>query len=600
MSSSPRITLGGAGPEIPFADGIPMPPPVRPVLVLGGSDHEIGYQYFQQLVQIYGAEIASQKWGYLYHHSPLHRDFSAEEKAALREFQAHVDRYAPEWTDIMEGMAAGARDAGIDLVYEDVLAYLVLFEEHNPWSLKSFVPASAGSGGGPGAAPGGGGGATGGAGTGSAAGRQTPACSGFAAWGRATKDGRLICAGNGDDPAGFFAHTVVVFPETGNSFIASPYHFPGFGTDPAHPVLNSKGVVLVHHGSGCISDTANWGYTVPRGMANMHILRFADTAQHAVEMHLALPAAVNYKDGNFFADLEHDVLVIERRHPAVIRRAGDAGETDFLYHTNNYQSQAMGDRATQDHIPHGGWLSKEFQGLEELDFTPWSVSRNLFMWNMLHNYQGEIDAEFAQMMYRFPSSITHSTLEEADAAYGPELGRSYHAHIGSLFNSFIGIALPHERRYLVCSGPATQATGAALPTMHNYGPGQTHSFYELTLGSGPQELAETALTRAQYDLYYANKALSGLKFAEAACLEPTFDRAKTEFMKGHYYLNSVLTGNVPAERDVLFHVARATRAFTRCQVYARQLREAVEPPASSPEDLGLRPWLGDWGEWSRY
>jgi len=220
------------------------------------------------------------------------------------------------------------------------------------------------------------------------------------------------------------------------------------------------------------------------------------------------------------------------------------------------------------------------------------------MWNMLHNYQGQVDLEFAKMMYRFPSAITRPTLEEADAAYGPELGRSYQAHIGSLFNSFIGLVQPDERRYLVCSGSATRTTGAALPTMHNYGPGQTHSFYELTLGAGAQELAETALTRAQYDLYYANKALSGLDFAEAAALEPTFDRAKTEYMKGHYYLNSVLTGNVPAERDALFSFSRSTRAFTRCQVYARQLCEAVAPPASRPEDLGLKAWFGDWGDWS--
>jgi hypothetical protein len=54
---------------------------------------------------------------------------------------------------------------------------------------------------------------------------------------------------------------------------------------------------------------------------------------------------------------------------------------------------------------------------------------------------------------------------------------------------------------------------------------------------------------------------------------------------------------VAGERESLYDLARATRAYTRCQVYAKQVREAVKPPARRPEDLGLRPWLGDWGEW---
>jgi hypothetical protein len=40
----------GVGAEINFADGVPIPPNIRPVIILSGSDYEIGYQWFQQRV----------------------------------------------------------------------------------------------------------------------------------------------------------------------------------------------------------------------------------------------------------------------------------------------------------------------------------------------------------------------------------------------------------------------------------------------------------------------------------------------------------------------------------------------------------------------
>jgi hypothetical protein len=577
---------GNQEPEIPFVDGIPMPPPVRPVIIVSGSDYELGYQYFQQLVEIYGTWIPSQKWGYLYYCMPLHRErFSAEELIALKRFESNIRTHTPEWIEILNGMAAGATDAGVPLTYEDLLAFFVLYEELYHWSPKSFVmpgPSSLGD-------------------QTSPRGRG-PACSAFAAWGKATKDGKLLCAGSGDDNAGFFASTVVVFPETGNNFITSPYDMPGFGGFPSHPGMNNQGLVYVHHGTGRFA-TPNWGYTVPRGMADMHFLRFADTAEQAAEMHLSYPKAVNYKDGNFLADIGGNALVIESRDPAVIRKAGDLGETDFLYCTNNYQSRDMGDAERQDYVPHGGWINKELQGLEAMDLTAWSVSRNLFMWNMLHNYPGRVDVEFAKMMYRFPSTIAYPTLEEADAAYRPEIGKSYRARIGSLDNSVIGIVRPDNGdngSYYVCSGPATRATGPAMPTLHNYGPRQTYSFYELKLAAGPRAVAKAALSRAQNDLYYANTAIAGLTFVEAAVLEAAFDIAKTEYFKGHYYLNAVLAGRVTGDRESVRHYAKATRAFTRCQVYAHQVCEAIAPPPSRPEDLGLEPWRGAWGDWDTY
>ena len=142
-----------------------MPPPVRPVIILSGSDYELGYQYFQQLVQIYGAWLPSQRGGFLYYTAPLHRDrYSSEQREALKIYDSYVKEYTPEWVEILHGMAAGAQDAGLEVTYEDLLAFYSLYEELMPWSDKSFVMP------------------------------DQPTCSGLAAWGRATRDGRLVCA----------------------------------------------------------------------------------------------------------------------------------------------------------------------------------------------------------------------------------------------------------------------------------------------------------------------------------------------------------------------------------------------------------------------
>jgi hypothetical protein len=47
----------------------------------------------------------------------------------------------------------------------------------------------------------------------------------------------------------------------------------------------------------------------------------------------------------------------------------------------------------------------------------------------------------------------------------------------------------------------------------------------------------------------------------------------------------------------LAHLGKAATSFARAQALARQVYEALVPPATSPSDLGLRPFGGDWAEW---
>jgi hypothetical protein len=43
---------------------------------------------------------------------------------------------------------------------------------------------------------------------------------------------------------------------------------------------------------------------------------------------------------------------------------------------------------------------------------------------------------------------------------------------------------------------------------------------------------------------------------------------------------------------------KAVRCFTRSQAFARQVYQSLIPPPKRPEDLGLKPWLGSWGDWA--
>src|SRR5262245_64552297 len=80
-----------------------------------------------------------------------------------------------------------------------------------------------------------------------------PLCSGVAAWGRATKDGRLVTGSSGDHELMHMA-AVMAFPETGNNFVFIPFCVTGDIRNAAHmfmlghPGMNNRGLAYVEHG----------------------------------------------------------------------------------------------------------------------------------------------------------------------------------------------------------------------------------------------------------------------------------------------------------------------------------------------------------------
>jgi hypothetical protein len=363
-----------------------------------------------------------------------------------------------------------------------------------------------------------------------------------------------------------------------------------------HPGMNNKGLAYVHHGSGIFGDDKP-GPGIPDILSAQHTLRFAKNLDEALTMQMAYPRGI--RAAGLWADTSGKAFVLECRNPQVVRRAGDFGERDFLYVTNNSLYREL-DRFMQNrfgwdtvYVPHGGW------NLDDMN----SVKRNLCMWNALHNYHGAIDLDSVKMLWRFPSQPPdYPALEEADVKLYTTKGLGWNTHICNLANGIVGIMQPDngdKGLYYACVGTANKQAEPLTPGWHYYTIAATYTFFELQLGARPTDIVNAAKKRAQYDLYYANRELRKLTHANAAYapLDAIFNMAIKETQKGDYYLESArgTSGN-----ESVCHQAKAVRAFTRSQVFARQVCESLVPPASNPLDLGLKEWFGGWGQWESY
>ncbi len=548
------------GPEIRYADGVPIPPNVRPVILAHGSDYDIGYQWFQQYVHIFGPWILD----------GLRRELSGEERTLLLEYQVHIQKHAPECIGIMRGMAAGAAAAGVALSYDEIVA---CFVKEQP--IMGTVPNQDTS-----------------------TFRAPARCSGYAAWGSTTRDGKLLCVGVGDMAEVKFEVTVVVLPQAGegNAFVLAPYEMSG---KPCHPAMNDKGLVHVHHGAGTSGNEAPRDGSleavgVPTFLGIMHTLRYADTAAEALRLQTSYPGHA----GGMWADTSGDAFVLECRDPLVVRRAAAAGETDFIYAANNVLSPderlaaLLPKHPTQPtrYIPHAGYLAH--------GATISSIPRNLQMWNLLTNYHGLVDLEFAKMTCRFAGGPPdYPTLEEADSAYYDTQGKGWSQTIAGLSTEMVGIMVPDEKLCFLSSFGVGRVAHAHHPGGHYYPVEPTYSFYQLKLHSDPAQVVTIAKERCRYDLYYANQELRKLTYWDPpyAPLNGLFDRAAIEWVKGDFYL---LRAGKTAGNESVCHYGRALRAFTRGQAYANQVYESLVPPPVDPTDLGLREWAGPWGEWA--
>jgi hypothetical protein len=531
-----------------FAEPSDLPPSIMPVIILGGSDYEMGYQYGQQVGQ-YIEWNKNDVWAWAI------KAFGNREKLqhALKAHQFYIKKYAFDAIEQMKGMAAGATAAGYKVSYTDIL--LINNRGIDVPTPKFTYPSGAEE-------------------------NKLPpeGCSIWSAWGSTTKDGRLIC-GNSDDRVFKPQVTIVAFPNHGNNYLCLAVA----GEVANDLAMNNKGVCLGLSGGDTIGDTHN-GFGISPTCMLFQLVRFANSASHAKDM--VLPWEQQKGTSLHISDVNGEAFVVEQTHAIKsVRKTGDFGETNFIYSSNNYFISDMKDIIKGERfIEHAGWI-----GGRHWSWT--SIPRNLQMRDMLANYQGKVDLNFAKMMWRFPGKEPPDPFGSLKA-YSDTRGKGWEQVICNLNSGRVGIALPDNGDKgvaYVCTGPAGRVVYPFWPGTNWYQIAGTHTFYQLTLASSPRVVVERAMNEANQSVAQAYHKLMGLNYTDVgfSALNEIFSEATADYYRGvtSYNKACLLEGS-----DALLHYGKAATSFTRSQAKAKQIFSALVPPPTKPEDLGLKPY----------
>jgi hypothetical protein len=570
-----QAKLSSDGTEITFADGVPLVPEINPVVILQGSDFEMGYQYAQQVIQIFGSWIMNRIAG---------RTFTEEEIRIIRKWEAQIRQIAPEILEMCRGWAAGATEYGVPMSYDDVLEIWTGHElpAEDYMGVRPGIPRKL----------------------------PRPACSGVAAWGRATIDGNLVAGASGDHDCTYMV-TIVAFPQTGNAFIFSPFSVIGNVPEVGqvfmmgHPGMNNKGLGYIEHGGEMrmIEPKENWGYGIRKGASVFHVLRYANSAKEALEMELSFPVGdvgqAMGSVGGFYADSTYGYVLESRQNPTIIREAGVMGETDFLYANNSAmhpEASKAGwmqpDKENWAWDEHGGWYPTKFTAFSLLNAFRMkpsertlmamrnmyknSYGRGLYVYDALSQVIGNIDLSLMKRLYRKSGSFPPGTLKEIRKRYN-RTGEWGDYSIGHATNALVTIMKPYngsEGLYALCVGTAARGLTPNSPSRATPIYGETNAFWEIKLAESPVDVAASARKLAQKNLQQASSQVSKLNATNAAfvSLKALLDLAQSELDKGitHEDAAQSAQGN-----EKVYECAKATRSYTRAQIRAVQVCQAL-------------------------
>jgi len=526
----------------PARDSIP--PSILPVVILKGSDYEMGFQYGEQACA-YIDRTREDKWA-----SALRRFSREEVLRALRANQSFVKRYTPEWIDFMKGMADGATKAGFPMTYTDVL----LMNCTLPDPKTSVYPERA-----------------------EKDSLPPKRCSVASAWGSATRDGRLIGLDTLDTPDVAHAVVIIAYPDRGNAYICGA----DAGEIGDHFLMNNRGFFLGNSGGGGSPRPEDEGYGIAWACSLPYLVRFCDGAFEARDM--VTKWQINVPENFHFVDVRGNACVVEKTAAVqAVRKPGDFGEQDFLFSTNNYLAPEM--KVTKE----GGFVGGHG------GYGAYAAPRNKMIWDLFHNYHGSIDVEFAKMVLRFPG---------APPPWPPKGG--WEAMFCRPTNLWTAVVLPHdgdEGIAHICTGPVGRVLhasiagdGSVMKPIYRYAAG-THTFYRLRLAKGPAELAEAAKGAAEEEIAGAYGKLMSMNYRDTGyvALKELYGKAVAEMFEGRNAFNKAV---LASGNSALALYSRAASLYARAQAHAREVYEALDPAPTNPAHLGLRPFGGDWATW---
>lgn len=272
-----------------------VPDIVKPVVMVKGSNYEMGYQYGQQLHDqiILHTLLLATKLMTVRHDGKVIED-------ALR-YEEVLRRQSPDFAEMLHGTA----DA-LGLPYEAVLLYVIP-------NLMGAVPPSQ--------------------------------CSTISAWGKATKDGRLYTGANADGGAftpTSYGPTLVMFPDKGYVNVSNG----GYNSNLA---MNSQGLVIMASNGGWNGRKGDIGYGTAAVSSTMYLVKHCKSARDALDKLTKEMSPVSSAENLHCVDPSGDACIIESTfgHRG-IRRSGDLGEKDYLLATNFFLSEEMQTSAPRD------------------------------------------------------------------------------------------------------------------------------------------------------------------------------------------------------------------------------------------------------------
>ncbi len=135
----------------------------------------------------------------------------------------------------------------------------------------------------------------------------------------------------------------------------------------------------------------------------------------------------------------------------------------------------------------------------------------------------------------------------------------------------------NEGIYALCVGTAARGLAPNTPTRATPIHAETNAFWEIKLADSPAGVAAAARQRAQEYIQQASAQISGLRPTDTAFapLKELLDLAQSELDRGFTHADAA---NVATGNEEVYAWAGATRAFTRAQVRALQVRQALVPP----------------------
>jgi hypothetical protein len=481
----------------------PLTPSIMPVYFLSGDDYEMGYQYGYQAASYMNCFI-DHLWAKF-----LARDFAdtvAKRNVILKGFQYYVIEYAPYLIDHMIGIADGMTDAGYPTTYAEVLMMQCEWEANlDPDGETNEYPSPVDD--------------------------LPPACSSFAAVGDATTEGQLVLGESADGTPFKHEGTIVAFPDDGNNYVVDGE----IGVVGLNYAMNSEGVCIGLQASG--SNRAidyQFGFTMPFSFA--HMARYADTAEEARDMLLdwELAWGTNY----IMADPSGDMYVVEATASEKEVRWPDSlgeGEVDFLVSTNHFRTPEM----------------VEFSGRDRRD-----CARYALLFDFLQKNQGDVDLDFAKMMWRNEPVLRTSSRMVRIAICDDDTNLSY-----------------------TCTGPAWKVDGFRSMPIE-----PTHSFYEINLQDSPEATTLKAERTARDYIGMAMTEMNKLDYddREYAVLNEIFTEAKAKYYEG---INLKRSAQVTDGNESLFNFSKSMTAFTVSHVLSMQVYNALAGVPLMPADL---------------